>query len=111
MNTNQLIGRSVCMLAADLLGTSVNAVIRLIDTNSRSLLLEFVSPIQINEQTYRFAVARPRLQRDDLDMLLKNGSVGCGVTCVSGDHYDSAKPFDLGWWRGGGAVIADLVLI
>jgi len=110
MKANQLIGRSVRVLADDLFGTSVNAVIRLIDQGSKSMLLEFELPVKLGEQTYSLAVARLRLERDDLDTLLTNGSVGCGVTCVSNDRYDPAKPFDLSWWRGGGAAIADVVL-
>jgi hypothetical protein len=110
MNANQLIGRSVRVLVDDLFGTPVNAVIRLIDQDSKSMLLEFVPPVKIGSQAYSLAVARPRRERDDVGTLLKNGSVSCGITCVSSDIYDPAKPFDLSWWRGGAAAIADVVL-
>jgi hypothetical protein len=110
MGLNQLIGRTVHILAADLFGVPIAAVIRAIDPDTKSLLLEFAVPAQVEMRTFQFAVARPRLQRDDLGVLLSSGTLGCAVTCVPADRYDAAKPFDLSWWRGGAAAIADVVL-
>jgi hypothetical protein len=110
MDINQLLGRPVHVRGADLFMVPVAAVIRTIDPDSKSLHLEFMPPVQIGAQTYPFAVAHPRLQRDDLDVLLRSGVLGCAITCVPQDRYDAAKPFDLSWWRGGGAVVADVVL-
>lgn len=111
MDLKQLIGRQVNVCAVDLFGAPLLAVIRAIDAGSKSLLLEFVPTARIGAQVYPFAVAYPRLQRDDLGVLLGNGTVGCAVTCVPSDRYDAAKPFDLSWWRGRGAAVADLVLL
>lgn len=86
------------------------AVIRAIESDSSSLLLEFVPPVRVGEVAFEFAVARARLERDDLETLFRKGVLGCGVTCIPPDRYDPAKPFDLSWWRGGGAAIADVVL-
>lgn len=110
MDVNQLVGRQVHVRGADLFGASVAAVIRAIDPDSKSLQLEFMPSAQIGSQTYTFAIAHPRLQRDDLAVLLSSGVLGCAVTCVPLDRYDPAQPFDLSWWRGGAAAIADLVL-
>ncbi|MBV6390149.1 MAG: hypothetical protein JNIBNLAF_01815 [Nitrosomonas europaea] len=43
MEVNQLIGRLVRVLADDLFGVSVNAVIRLIDRDSKSMLLVYIA--------------------------------------------------------------------
>jgi hypothetical protein len=110
MDLKQLVGRTIHVRGADLFGAPVAAAIRAIDPDSNSLLLEFVAPAQIGAQTYPFAVARPRLQLDDLGVLLCRGTLGCAITCVPHDRYDAAKPFDLNWWRGEGATIADVVL-
>jgi hypothetical protein len=110
MGENQLIGRQVHIRAAELSGVTVAAVIRAVDPESLSLLLEFVLPAQIGPPTYPYAVARPRLERDDLGTLLDSGILGCGIVCVPPDRYDPARPFDLSWWRGGGAAVGDLVL-
>jgi hypothetical protein len=110
MSANQLLGRQVRVRADDLFAAAAPAVIRTIDSDSSSMILEFVPPVRVGEVAYAFAVARARLERDDLETLLRKGLLGCGVTCVPADHYDPAKPFDLSWWRGGGAAIADVVL-
>lgn len=110
MGINHLVGRQVYVRSADLVGAPITAVIQATDLVAQALLLKFMPPTQIGEQTYPFAVAQPRLERDDLGTLLRTGNLGCGVTCVPQDRYDPTKPFDLSWWRGGGATIADLVL-
>ena len=111
MSANKLLGRQVRVRADALFaGAAVPAVIRTIDLDASSMLLEFVPPARTGEVTYAFAVARARLERDDLETLLSEGVLGCGVTCIPHDRYDRANPFDLGWWRGGGAAIADVVL-
>lgn len=110
MDIYQLLGRQVQVCNPEFLGASAAAVIRATDPHSKSLLLEFVPVVVIGAQAYTFAVAHPRLQRDDLGVLLTKGVLGCAVTCVPTERHDPARPFDLSWWRGGGAIIADLVL-
>jgi hypothetical protein len=110
MDVHQLVGRQVHVCGADLCGARVAAVIRAIDRDAKLLQLEFVPPVRIGAQTYPFGVAQPRLQRDGLLVLLTSGVLGCAVTSVPRDRYDPAQPFDLSWWRGGAAAIADLVL-
>lgn len=109
---NELVGRQVNLRGPDpnLFGAPAAAVIRATDPTSRALLLEFMSPIQIGGNTYPFAVASPRLQCDDWKVLISSGRLPCAVTFVPRDRYDPEKPFDLSWWRGGGAALADLVL-
>jgi len=111
MDVTQLIGYQVYVRAGDIFDIPAVAVIRLTDSDSRSLLLEFAPPVQVGAQAYKFAVAHPRLEGDSLAILLSKGVLGSAVTCVSNGRYDPAKPFDLSWWRGGAAVIADLSLI
>lgn len=110
MEVNQLVGRQVQVHSDNLFGVPATAVIRAINLDSKSLLLEFLMPAQIGAQIHPFAVARPRLQRDDLGVLLADGALGCAVTCVPRERYNASKPFDLSWWRGGAAAVADVVL-
>lgn len=111
MSVNQLLGRQVRVQADGLFSVAAaRAVIRAIDWDSSSLLLEFVPPVRVGAVICEFAVAHARLECDDLKILLRKGVLGCGVTCIPPDYYDPAKPFDLSWWRGGGAAIADIVL-
>lgn len=110
MKASQLVGRQVHVRAAELSGVPDAAVIRAVDSESLSLLLEFVPPARIDSLTCSFAVARPRLERDGLGTLLDSGLLGCGIVCVPDHRYDPARPFDLSWWRGGGAAVGDLAL-
>lgn len=110
MNTKLLLDRPVRIRAHDLLTAPATAIVRIIDVASSSMLLELIPPIQIDEVTYSFAVARVRLEHDDLETLLTTGVLGCAVTFVPDGRYNAARPFDLSWWRGGGATVADLVL-
>lgn len=112
MKTSQLIGCNVNIVGAnpDLFDSHAVALIRAIDLDSQSLLLEFSPKIQVGEQYYEFAVASARLERDDLSVLLIYGVLGCAITCIPSDHYNALKPFNLTWWRGGGAAIGDIVL-
>lgn len=110
MDINQLVDRRVKVRSAQLFSNAVTVAIRDVDPDTSSLLLEFLLPAQVGQETYRFAVARPRLEGDDLEMLLKSGVLGCGITCIPQDHFDVAQPFNLSWWRGGGAAIGDVLL-
>lgn len=110
MDIDQLIGRQVRIIDLDGDMDFPPAVIRAIDSDFETLLVEFVSPFRIGAVTYPIAVASPRLERDDLMALLRDGVLSVGLTCVPQDRYNSAKPFDVSWWRGGGAATADLVL-
>lgn len=110
MDVNQLVGRPVTVRSTELFGTPLSAVIRTVDLESKLLCLAFVPVAQLGANVYPGAVAHPRRQQDGLDVLLRDGVLGCAVTCIPSDHYDPLRPFDLSWWRGGAATIADLVL-
>lgn len=107
---HQLIGSQVRVLAVDLFEVAVPAIIRATDDGYTALLLEFVPPVQADGVKYKFAVARARLARDDLETLLRDGKIGCGLICIPPNRYDHNKPFDVSWWRGGGSAIGDVTL-
>jgi len=112
MDHSHLIGRPFSVRGADpaLFGAPLAGVVHAIDASAQLLLLKLVPPIQLGSEACRFAVAKPRLQRDTLDTLSAKAIVGCGITCIPDSRYDQANPFNLSWWRGGGAMIADLVV-
>lgn len=85
-------------------------MVRKIDVDASSILLEFIHPIYVGGIACMFAIAHTRLERDNLETLLEKGTLGCGITCVPPERYNPERPFDLAWWRGGGAAIAELIL-
>lgn len=105
-----LLGRDVKVQANDLIRVDLAARILDVCERDRKLLLNFDTPITIAGVIYTYAIAIPRLSRDDLSVLTNKRVLGCAVTWVPKDRFDQSKPFDLTWWRGGAAAIADVAL-
>lgn len=86
------------------------AVIEGIDEDGQQLLLRFDPPYVVEGRPYSYAVARPRLERDKILSLLAGSSLLSSVTWIPEEKFKKHQPFDLSWWRGGAATIADIVL-
>lgn len=110
MNGSPLIGRKVRVISNDFIQTDSAAHITYASEPEKKLLLEIDAPIIISGVTYTHAVASPRLSKDDLNTLLKSGTLGCSIIWVSKDRFNQSKPLDLSWWRGGAAAITDVML-
>lgn len=110
MSFSQFAGRAVLIRTNDFFQMDLAAHIACASETDQKLLLAIDCPITIRGSTYVHAVAMPRLAKDDLTTLLNSGSLGCSITWVSNDKFDSDRPFDLTWWRGGAAAVADVVL-
>jgi len=110
MNGTLLRGRDAKVRANDFIQTDIAGRITDVSEHARKLLLELGSPIAVEGVTYTHAIVSPRLARDDLNVLLSNGVLGCSVTMVPKDRFDQSNPFDLAWWRGGAAVVTDVML-
>ena len=107
---SDLLGREVSILPSELVEYPILAVIRLFEDNSNKLFVELLKAVNLNAHTYTFAVLEPRLERDELSGLLRGNALLCAVTLVPEDRHDPASPFNLSWWRGGAATIADVIL-
>lgn len=110
VDIDQLVGRYVRIV--DLNGEQdfPSAVIRKLSVVADLLFLEFTSEVRFGTQAYSVAVASPHDSGDDLMTLFREGELVVALTCVPRDRFDSAKPFDVSWWRGGGAATAQLIL-
>ena len=106
-----LAGHSVMIRANDFVDSPTHGRIRFIDVPTNSVAVELDAPVKMADVHYEWVVASPRLARDNLDTLISTGVLGCGITWVSQSRFDSNAPFDLTWWRGGAAAIADIVLV
>ncbi|MFK5949817.1 MAG: hypothetical protein QM500_13720 [Methylococcales bacterium] len=89
----------------DLTGT-----IFMVDEKERKLLVKLDNPLTIKGITYQMVIATPRLSKHAIVLLLNNKVLGCSVTWVPEKQYNPDNPFDLNWWRGGAAAIADIYL-
>lgn len=110
MSRTLFIGQPVKIRANDFLQMDLAARIINVSEHARNLLLVLSTSITMAGVTYTHAIASPRLARDNQNVLLSNGVLGCAVTWVPKDRFDESKPFDLGWWRGSAAAVTDLIL-
>jgi hypothetical protein len=106
----EIIGRRTIIRSNDFVERTLTGRIRAVDSVSDSVLLEFDEPVVVGDATYLFAIASARLERDSLDSMLREGHLSSAVTWIPRGRYNPLQPFDLSWWRGGGAAIADVVL-
>jgi hypothetical protein len=115
MKITNLMGCKVHVCENDLFKTTDDVVIRRVDEESWSLLLEFFSPIKTGKHHCLFAVARPRSnaatsEKFMMEEFMRGRQLSCNLTCIPHERYDPETPFDLSWWRGGGAEIVGIYL-
>ncbi|MBD8900354.1 hypothetical protein [Rhodanobacter sp. DHG33] len=82
----------------------------LADEADRKILLELDHALSVVGVLYKYAIAAPRLAKNNLMDLLNVGVLGSAVTWVPDAEFDASKPLDVSWWRGGGAAVTDVCL-
>lgn len=107
---DQLLDKVVKVTPNDFIDREIKGEIIAVDKKGRSILVKFDEPIENYRTKYLYAVASLRLSADSLDSLLRKGQLGFSITWVPNDEFDSANLFDLSWWRGSAAAIADLII-
>lgn len=105
-----LVGRSVTVRANDFVEAPISGCIRFVDMATNTVVIKLDAPLHAGDLQYEWAVASPRLMRDDIDTLNNSGVLSCGITWVPNARFNPNTPFDLSWWRGGAAAISDVVL-
>lgn len=105
----QLLDGMVSILPNGFIDGVLEAHVRGVDIDSNTLLLELTIPLEGAGERFQYAVASPRLEGDDLATLIQSGRLGFNVTWVPESRFNAKSPFNLSWWRGGAAAIADLV--
>lgn len=109
MNYSKLVGRKVLIRAEEMLSAPCRGVIGAIDSDG-GILLYLDPTVQLGADECQHALARVRSVQDSYLSLLSSGILSCNVTFVPVLKFDQTNPFNLSWWRGGGALIADVVL-
>ena len=71
-----------------------------------ALLLRLDDSLDVGGVACDLMVCSPRHNRPFSPNLLRLEEVPCNGTAIPPEH--AAHPFDLGWWRGGGAVIGSI---
>jgi len=105
-----LVGKQVSIRANDFVTKLSTGKIEAIDPARKAILITLDEPIDVGGTRYEWAVASGRLERDDLETFAAEGEMGCGITWIPSARFSHQDPFELNWWRGGGAAIADVLL-
>lgn len=113
MNHSGLIGYPVVFGDVDMFNSDTNNLplerlngqIIAVNATSTAATVRFTKPIHHRANTYSHAVISSRLREDDLDLLLRNKMVLCGITLVPEQQFLVSAPLDISWWRGGNAGI------
>jgi hypothetical protein len=79
-------------------------------TKTPALLLELHLPLKCAAEECKFFMATARHDGVALAELETGKRIVCNLTVIPEEKAKSPNPFDLSWWRGGTAVIADLSL-
>jgi hypothetical protein len=78
------------------------------DERGGALLLRISNPFIYKEMRCEYFVASPRHEDSTIEDLAAGGPVLCAITRVPEDRIEAEDPFDLSWWRGGVAAIAEI---
>ena len=105
-----ILGRRAKILANEFVDSESVAQVTHVDEQAGKLVLTLDHSPSVPGITYGHVVASPRLSKDGLQTLLTTGRLGCAVTWVPTDRFNSSNPFDLSWWRGGAAAVVDIEL-
>lgn len=108
--SSTLVGSKVIVRGNEFIDQDIGASIVMIGTDNKTILLKLDEPLKNASMTYQHIIASPRLSKDDLGILDTAGILGCSITWVPEDKYNSNNPMDLSWWRGGAAAITDLCI-
>jgi hypothetical protein len=108
---NSLYGRTVKISANDFVLQDISAHVMLADEMDKKILLELDTALNVAGVFYRYAIASPRLAKNNLVDLLDTGVLGSAVTWIPDTKFDVNRPLDVSWWRGGAAAVTDIVLI
>jgi hypothetical protein len=78
------------------------------DDNDVAVLLQVEPILQYDGMECKYFVGSPRHENKSIREILSSKLVACNLTRVPEERATSADAFDLSWWRGGIALIADL---
>jgi hypothetical protein len=86
-----------------------HAVIVDVEPDERKMLLEVQPPLLYKSVECKYFVAVARHEGSDLLSPSSGNITTCNLTHIPPNRViKSANPFDLSWWRGGIAIIADV---
>lgn len=81
--------------------------VRVERVSEEKFLLKSETPVEVDGSFFRWFVCSPRFDGAKVSEL-QSGALDCSVICLDDEKVLGEAPFDLSWWRGGGALIGTL---
>lgn len=81
------------------------------ESNREALIIKIVEAFNYDNSVFEYLLAFPRNQNDSFSNLLQGKSIFCSIIRIPYEQIDSDAPFDISWWRGGGAFLGDIELL
>jgi len=78
------------------------------DDEGGALLVRLKSPFVYKDVRCEYFVAVPRHENCSVEDLTVGRPLLCAITRIPADRLEAEDPFDLSWWRGGVAGIAEI---
>lgn len=106
-----LLNRKVIIAVNEHLPENLHASVAYVDEGARAVLLHLSSAALISNVEYQYAVAKPRQDGESMQALITKKRLSCNVTLVPTACLNEKSPVDVSWWRGGGAMVADVYVL
>jgi len=88
----------------------LSGAIQQISSDLCRALIRFNTPMKIADHVYELAVAATRHEGVSFADLTTGCRLACALTFIPSDRFNARDPFNLSWWRGGGASISEIAL-
>jgi len=75
-----------------------------------AFLLKLQYPIEEHGVRYNYVIATSRYADKTVASVLDGSKISCAMTLIPDEKLTADDPFDLSWWRGGGAFVGALEL-
>lgn len=115
MNADHLLGKTAKIRANpnELPAVTLDLTAQITNVNEYSgmLLLEFNCEVNISGREYSHVIASTRHVGVSPSILLTGRALMFSVIFVPSDCFNKNNPFDYSWWRGGAAMITDVLLV
>ncbi len=82
-----------------------------IEQLNSSIIIQLEEPFDYKNVSCEYFVASPRYEGDSFENLKGRKGIFSGLTRISKEQFNSSDPFDLSWWRGGIALLGEILIV
>ncbi|MEA5114976.1 MAG: hypothetical protein VB050_13210 [Geobacteraceae bacterium] len=76
--------------------------------NKEAIVVKINTPFEYDSYPFEYILAFPRKETDSFDNMLSGNRVFSSMLRLPAERIKADDPFDINWWRGGGAFLGDI---